>query len=573
MAGKHNFMRELKELKGNLVWVFKQSKGFRGYTFGFLGINLLTMVVTLSSTVAGKFVVDTATSADSQNFTLYIAVMLLTTLITILMGFFATLFSSYVGEKFAFSVRARMFDRVQRGRWFNISKFHSANILSRLTGDVNTIASAIISVVPSAIVSFLELVIVAGILLYFDPVMALVGLVVGPLGVIAGTAFRRKYVRYQVKLRDSESEYYSFFQETLANIQITKSFQQEDENNDRFEDIRKERLSLVMKSARLGALMSIMMKLVYNIGYVVAFSWCAYRLSQPDSGYTYGTMTLFLSLVSVLQGTIKSLGAIIPRSLSAVVAAKRLREITDIPADEYKGCTDIPENVGLRFEGVSFTYDDQKILDNINLTVASGQRIGIVGASGAGKTTLIRMLLSLISPDCGKAEFVTDGKKEEISPDSRRFISYVPQGNTLISGTVKSNLLTADKNATEEDMMKALDFAEAGEFVRANPRGLDMTLSEKAGGMSEGQAQRIAIARAILRDRPVLILDEATSALDEACEGRILQRLSELKGKTCFIITHRKSMLRYCDSVAEIDAEGKLTLKNSDNYINHEKML
>ena len=195
------------------------------------------------------------------------------------------------------------------------------------------------------------------------------------------------------------------------------------------------------------------------------------------------------------------------------------------------------------------------------------------GFLGAGKTTLIRMLLSLISPDCGKAEFVTDGKEEEISPDSRRFISYVPQGNTLISGTVKSNLLTADKNATEEDMMKALDFAEAGEFVRANPRGLDMTLSEKAGGMSEGQAQRIAIARAILRDRPVLILDEATSALDEACEGRILQRLSELKGKTCFIITHRKSMLRYCDSVAEIDAEGKLTLKNSDNYINHEKML
>lgn len=554
---KLRLWQELKNNKDNLVWIVKQGRGFRRYTLGFLLISFAGMIVSLASSVVGKYVVDSATSSGTDYFYKYILIMLGTTLVTIVLSFVSTLFGSFVGEKFAFSIRAEMFDRVQRSRWFEISRFHSADMLSRLTGDVNSLANAIISIVPTGIIALIEIVIVAGVLIYYDPVMAVIGLIVGPLGVLAGTLYRRRFIEYRKELRESESEYYSFFQETLLNLPVTKVFQLEDSNLGYFEDIRSKRLSLVMKSSRLGALMSVFMKLVYNVGYVVAFSWCAYRLSDSSSGYTYGTMTLFLSLVSVLQGTIQRLGSIIPQLFSTVVAAKRLREITEATPEDYKNKEDIPRRVGLQVNNISFAYENEKVLDGITLSVKPSERVGIVGSSGAGKTTFIRLMLSLINPDEGEAFYITDSEKEVISPASRRFVSYVPQGNTLLSGTIRANLLTADGNATEEQMWKALEMACADEFVRKCPEGLDTHLSEKAGGISEGQAQRIAIARAILRDRPVLILDEATSALDEDTEARIFERLTAETDKTCFIITHRRSMLKYCDSVLEIDSSGK----------------
>ncbi len=564
MAPKKKFRlrEEWKNNKGHIVWIIKQGKGFRKYTVGFLLISFVSMIISLASSVAGKYVVDAATGFDTESFWKYILIMLSTTLVTIIISFFSSLFGSYVSEKFAFSIRAKMFDRVQRSRWYDISRFHSADMLSRLTGDVSNLASAIISIVPTAVVAFTELVIVAGILIYYDPVMAIIGLIVGPLGVVAGTVYRRKYIKYRKELRESESEYYSFFQETLLNLPVTKTFQLEESNEAFFAEFRKKRLSLVIKSSRLGAFMSVFMRLVYNIGYVAAFSWCAYRLSKPSGGYTYGDMTLFLSLVSVLQGTIKSLGGIIPQMFSTVVAARRLREITEVPEEVYTDRSDVPQKVGLEVTDVSFTYESEKVLDGVSISVKPSERVGIVGGSGAGKTTFIRLLLSLVEPDSGEAFYITDGVQEAVSPDSRRFISYVPQGNTLLSGTIRSNLLTADKNATDEQMWQVLEIACADKFVRKCPQGLDTPLSEKAGGISEGQAQRIAIARALLRNRPVLILDEATSALDEATESKIFERLTAQTDKTCFIITHRRSMLKYCDSVFEIDGEGRTQHKS-----------
>ncbi|MBE6738238.1 MAG: ABC transporter ATP-binding protein [Ruminococcaceae bacterium] len=553
---KFNLRSEWKNNKDNIGWLFRQGKGFRRYVMGFLAINLVAMIVTLISSVAGKYVVDAATGFGQDVFWKYILLMFGATLFTIALSYVTTLFSSYVGEKFAFSIRAQMFDRVQRSKWMAVKKFHSSDMLSRLTGDVNTIAQSIISIVPSVVVAAVEFAIVLGILLYYDPYMAIIGLVVGPLGVVAGAVFRRKYVKYQKALRESESEYYSFIQESLANIPVTKSFQMEDANNEYFKKLRKRRLALVMKSSRLSALMHVVMKLIYNLGYVVAFSWCAYRLANPQDNYTYGTMTLFLSLVSILQSTIRSMGGIVPMLFTTIVAAKRLRMITDVESEDYSPAKNCPERVGIEFKDVSFTYEDERVLNNISLKIEAGRRVGIVGSSGAGKTTFIRLLLALIEPDSGEAVYFADGEKENITPASRRFVSYVPQGNTLLSGTIRSNLLVGNKDATEEQMWDALRAASAENFVKRTPKGLDTELTEKAGGLSEGQAQRIAIARAILRDKPVLILDEATSALDEVTEKKIFEKLCERKDRTCFIITHRRSMLQYCDVVFEISDSG-----------------
>ncbi len=559
-----NLIRDFKNNRGHLFWLVRQSKGFYRYIVGFLLINFAAMVLTLISSFAGKFVVDAASQFDAEVFWYYIIVMAVTTLLTIGFSFVTTLFTSYVGEKYAFAIRGEMFDRVQRSRWFDISKFHSADILSRLTGDISTVSGAIITIIPTVVVAFIEFIVVLSILLVSDPVMAFIGLVVGPLGMLAATVFRRKFVKYQKALRESESEYYSFFQETLSNLPVIKTFRAEDRNNEYFSTLRQRRLGLVMNSARLSSWMSVVLKVIYKLGYIAAFSWCAYRLSKGDDSYTYGTMTLFLSLVGILQSTISNMGTIIPQGFSAVVAAKRIRAITDIGSEEYSEEGEIPSAVGLKVENLTFSYEDREILRDVNATIKPHSRVGVVGPSGAGKTTFIRLLLSLVTPDSGKIEYITDqGNAEPASVLTRRFVSYVPQGNTLMSGTVRSNLLLASENATDEEMWHALYLADAEDFLRKIPSGLDTAVSEKAGGLSEGQAQRIAIARALLRKCPVLIFDEATSALDEETERRIFERVIKEGNSTCFIITHRKSMLSYCDTIMEIAPDGSVVTREN----------
>ncbi|MBQ3073965.1 MAG: ABC transporter ATP-binding protein [Ruminococcus sp.] len=554
-----NLIRDFKNNKENLFWLVKQSKGFYRYILGFLLINFVAMVLTLISSFAGKFVVDAASQFDAEVFWYYIIVMTVTTLLTIGFSFITTLFTSYVGEKYAFTIRGEMFDRVQRSRWYEISKFHSADVLSRLTGDISTVAGAIITIIPTVVIAFVEFIVVLSILLVSDPVMAFIGLVVGPLGMLAATVFRRKFVKYQKALRESESEYYSFFQETLSNLSVVKTFRAEDRNNEYFSSLRKRRLGLIMNSARLSSWMSVVLKVIYKLGYIAAFSWCAYRLTKGDDSYTYGTMTLFLSLVGILQNTISNMGTIIPQGFSAVVAAKRIRAIADIGSEEYGEVGDVPAAVGLKVENLTFSYEDREILRNVNAEIKAKSRVGVVGASGAGKTTFIRLMLNLVSPDSGELKYITDGGVcESASVSTRRFVSYVPQGNTLMSGTVRSNLLLAAEDATDDEMWRALYLADAEDFLRKIPSGLDTEVSEKAGGLSEGQAQRIAIARALLRKCPVLIFDEATSALDEETERRIFERVVKEADATCFIITHRKSMLRYCDTVMEILADGSV---------------
>ena len=546
--------------KGDIAWLIEQSKGVKRYILGFLAISLLGMLFSLVSPYAGKLIVDSVTG-EEPNFSFGLVMLMLgTSLFSILLSSASSVFNSYVNEKFAFSVRARMFDRTQRGKWKELKRFHSGDMLARLNGDVDVISSNIISILPNLIVFGLQLLIVLIIVLSVDPMLAVIGLVAGPIGLAVSMLCKKPLQRCQKQLRESQSEYFTFFQEGLANIGVVKSFQMEERNNEAFAALREKRLKTVVRAARIRAVMTASMSIVYTGAYVTAFAWCANQLSR--GAYSYGTMTMFLALVTRIQNSIGGLGGILPQLFATVISTKRVREITELGEETLDGPADIPDEVGLRAEHVSFTYEDEVVLKDISLEIPAHSRVGIIGSSGAGKTTFIRLLLALIEPDGGKLEYVLpDGTCETVSPSSRRLLSYVPQGNTLLTGTVRENLLTGCPDADEAALWNALDLADAAEFVRRDPDGLDMQIKENSGGVSAGQAQRICIARALLRERPVLIFDEATSALDEKTERRIFERLIAKSTKTCFIITHRSSMLQYCDTVMEVRDDGGVSVR------------
>lgn len=561
------YWEQIKELYGkrdlayaSLFWLFSQAGPYTKQLLVKLGISTFTLAMGFAGTIVSKYIID-ATTSGSLNWT-YVTYMILAAVFTILFSAVADIFDSYISEKFEFGMRCDMFNQIQTGVWNELSKYHSGDIVTRLTTDISTISSGLISIIPSAIIMGLRLLISFCILFYFDRWLAIFALFVAPIGAICALLYRKKYSYYYNKLRDTESSYRTFMQESLSNIAVIKTFQLEADNMNYMKNIRSERMSLVMSSSRLSALMSAFISLVYRTAYVVAFCWSAYRISTGQ--ITYGTMTVFLSLVSQVQGSISSLGSTIPELYRMLISARRITDIVDIKNEDYKDITSVPEQISVEIKDMTFAYDKKKnILEHLSLTVKPGDIVGIVGHSGAGKTTLIRLLLSLLKPDEGSVEYIDEnGNRENAQPASRRFISYVPQGNTLLSGSIAQNLRMGKKNASEEELWEALRMADADTFVMKTEDGLDTRLTEKAGGLSEGQAQRIAIARALIRNKPQLILDEATSALDEDTESRILSRITKSYGKTIFIITHRRSMLRYCNRVIELGDDATATIRD-----------
>lgn len=544
-------------------WMIKVTKPyFRFIIYVFL-ISLTSMVISYASTIIGKYVVDDATNGEI-NFR-NMAFMCATTVVSILISIFSNIISSYINEKFSFSIRQKLFNDIQRSVWIKTSKFHSGDLVTRLTSDVSGLSDGLISILPSTILIMCQLLISFGILLYYDWQIALFALILGPIGAALMLFFRKKYKFYQMKLRESESEYRSFMQESLTDLMVVKTFRQEEFNEQTMESLKKKRLDLVIRNSRLSSIMSAVMRLVYSIGYVAAFCWGSYRISRGD--ITYGTLTVFISLVMQVQGSVSGLAGIIPQIYSMLISAKRISDVSEIEKEDYKGKTNMPKEVGLEVRDVSFAYAEDFIVKDLDFCVKPGEKIGIVGASGTGKTTIIRMLLALTSPQKGEIKYLLDNVEEEKAcPDSRRFISYVPQGNTLKTGTISDNLRVGKIDATEDEMYRALSMASADKFIEKLSDGTETRLSEKSGGLSEGQAQRIAIARALIGEKPVLILDEATSALDENTEAVILKNITnELKNITCFIITHRRSMLQYCDRVIELDDNGYMTIKDLNN--------
>ena len=455
-------------------------------------------------------------------------------------------------------IRADVFGKFISTTWEEVSAFHSGDLLNRINGDVSTVADSVIGWIPSVTIKSAQFIGAIAIICYYDAAMALLSLISIPAAALISSLLLRKMRSYGTKIREAGSELMSFFEESLQNIQTVKAFGLSQSLDGRLAQLQKIYYDTSLEYNALSVKVTSGMSVLGLFVSYLCMGWCIFRLFT--GAIDIGTMVLFIQLSSYLSSSISSLISSVPTVISATVSAGRIISVLNLPREEEDESlaaleiADFGEAPEIEFRDVSFGYKNGgKVFSEVNLTVAPGEFAAFVGPSGGGKTTLLRLLLGLVKPQSGKATLSAKGKTTEISSVTRRIFTYVPQEKAMFSGTVAEMLRLFSPEATDEEINAALKAACAYDFVAALPEGINTPLGERGAGFSEGQNQRLAIARAVLRKAPVLLLDEATSALDLETERRVLENITALcRGKTLIVMTHRESVLPLCDSVYRI---------------------
>ena len=441
-----------------------------------------------------------------------------------------------------------------------ITKYHTGELQNRMFNDVSVIADGFTTLLPSVVLVVTKMLCAFAYLVYIDRVFALVFLVGGLFIFFSTQIFRKKLKHLHKKVQETEGKTRSFIQEVLTSLLVVKAFSVEEKVLDKADELQKENYIVKMKRRFFSISANAGISFVFNIGYVFALAFGGYRLIN---GLDYGTVTAMLQLVNQIQSPFAQLSALMPQYFTLLASAERLIEIEQLP-DEAE-ISNVNINVtsvysslkSIDFNDISFKYDRDVILDNTSLSINKGDFVAIMGISGIGKSTLLKLLLGVFKVQDGNIKLICSDKEIPVSYETRRLFSYVPQGNFLLSGTIRENLTFINSDASQEEIDEAVRISCADEFITSLPDGLETVIGERGIGLSEGQLQRLAIARSLLSDSPIILLDEATSALDEETEKRFLTNLKELNNKTCIIVSHKKAALEICNKHIQIE-EGKI---------------
>lgn len=556
-------LKQIRDQRSYFKWLAHYTKPYLPKILLLLAIDIVGSLATVYLAVVSKDIIDKALGGTIPRNSVYIYVLLV--LLSIAFTSINSLISVVLDERFSFGIRKQLYNKIIRSKWMDVTAYHTGDLMTRLTSDAGNVANGIIYTMPTIINLTFQLVVTFFVLFYYEPILAVSALLIAPVAALVSFVLGRKLKKLQVKVQETEAAYRSFLQESLANLLIVKAFGNEDHSTLKLTQLREERFYWVKKKNRVSVVSTVVMSLAFQLGYILAFTYGAVQISR--GAITYGTMTVFLTLVNRIQSPIMQLARNVPKIVSVLASAGRIIELQDIP-EEPKHVVNIEAHqVGVRIDEAKFGYHPDEILfEHATTDIKPGEFIAIVGESGIGKTTLVRLLMAFLDLEEGSMAFYNDQLEEEIvNAGARAFISYVPQGNTLFSGTIRENILMGNPDASDIEIREALKLAAADRFIKELPKGVDTVIGEKGHGISEGQAQRIAIARALVKKAPFLILDEATSSLDDETELEVLRGVLRARPRpTCLLITHRHTVLDYCDREIRIQNK-RMSIRDLDN--------
>jgi len=535
-----------------LRWLWLAWNGNRLQAMLNASIGVMQVVVSLAQVWAVKRAIDVASGSVPGSIYWAVGVMGLFILADFSLSIASTWVRNLLGIKAQNRMQQRMLDRLLKSQWHGKEAFHSGDVLNRLEQDVNQVVTFLTETIPSSLSVFAMFVGAFCYLFAMDHILALVIVGILPIFLLASRTYVGQMRQLTRKVRDSDSKVQSVLQETIQNRMLIKTLESDNMMVNKLGETQSELRQHVVRRTLFSVFSSVVLNFGFALGYLVAFLWAAIRLA--DRTLTFGGMTAFLQLVNRIQNPARNLTKLAPAFVAVFTAAERLMELEENPLEQQGEPEYIDAPCGLKLDNVTFAYSDRErdIVKDLSFDFKPGSCTAVLGETGAGKTTLIRMLLALVSPTKGSVNIYNYSTSRELTPLMRCNFVYVPQGNTLMSGTIRENLKLGNIAATDEEMIAALHKS-CADFVMELPHGLDTVCSESGGGLSEGQAQRIGIARALLRDRSIMLFDEATSALDPETERQLLGNILASRDKTIIFITHRLAVVDYSDQTLRLE--------------------
>ena len=543
-------------------WMWKYARRHMKSILTYTVLGFAGTIGGLVSSLVSKDLVDIITGHNTGELLKTFVMTVAASLFTMLISQFASYVSSVISIKVANDIKADIFDVIMKTEWEEVSKFHSGELMARWSGDSAIVSSGILTQFPSLLISLFRLISALYMVVKYDASFAVIALLSVPVSLICSQKSLGRMQRANQATYATSTRMSSFQQETFTNIQTVKAFDLLPQYTRRLRRLQSAYVESQKKYQKTSNLNSMILSLAAMATNYMSYSWGIYRVWT--GAISYGTLTMFLTLSSTLTGAMNTLIKFVPNTVALVNSVLRIMELESLPKEDYSQQETVrkfaaeheADGVGLCVREVTYAYGKgENVLEKVSFEAYPHEVIALVGPSGEGKTTILRYLLSIIRPQSGQGYLCQGNKRTEITLTAsvRQLMAYVPQGNTMFSGSIADNMRNVKEDATDEEIIEALKLACAWDFVNKLPQGIYSQIQERGGGFSEGQAQRLSIARALLRKSPILLLDEATSALDMHTEKMVLHNIMQDEyPRTKVVTTHRPSVLRQCNRVYSI---------------------
>ena len=549
-------MKTEKVNQNGKIWLKNKMRPYRASVFLLTALTVLATVISLAFAYLVRYLINSATKGSNNLLWTFSAVLLGLLLLKIFLKTIDSYYAEKLRAKIISDLRAKTFSKILRSEYAQITGYHSGELLNRLTSDIAEIAVDTVGLMPALVGMSVQCVGSVVALLTIDPLFTILYVVCGAAFGGIAALFRKQLKKKHKEVLQADGEHRSFIQEGLTSIMTIKAYSAEEKTTEKSAAIARDYYQKRMNRNRLRAGMNAVFNLLSNSGLIIAVIWGGLSILKDPANADYGSILSVILLLMQFQQPLTSFSSVIPAYYARLASGERLSEIEDIPTETSGEIEPNKQDFSLiAFDNVEFSYGRDNIFTNASFVLKKGQIVCLTGASGTGKSTVFKLLLQVFKQQNGKIVVqTTDGNICDLLAEDRSLFAYVPQGNFLFSGTIKENLtFFCDKESvTEEKIRQALQVA-CADFVYDFPQGLQTELSERGVGLSEGQLQRLAVARAVLSERPILLLDEATSALDNETEKKMLENIKNLQDKTCLIVTHRLAALSIADAVLSVE--------------------